>query len=253
MAEGPVEEAGQFRFEACNKRIRALISGEVVCDSSEALLVWEVAHYPAYYVPSKDVRAVLVPTDKTEHAPARGQAQYFDVLLAGERRKDAAYSFPESPVAELRDYVRLLWGAMDEWLEEDEPIYVHPRSPYTRVDILASSREVRVLLEGIELARSAQPRLLFETGLPTRYYLPLSHLSTELLRPSEHHSRCPYKGTADYFSIEIEGKRYEDYVWIYRSPVLESVKIAGLACFYNEQVDIYVDGIAQARPQTQFS
>jgi uncharacterized protein (DUF427 family) len=142
---------------------------------------------------------------------------------------------------------------MDEWMEEDEPVYTHPRDPYSRVDILASGRQVRVELDGVTLAESHSPRILFETGLPPRYYLPISDLRMDLLRPSHTSTHCPYKGTAGYWTLEVNGKRYEDYVWIYRAPLPESQKIAGLACFYNERVDLYVDGVLQARPRSPFS
>jgi uncharacterized protein (DUF427 family) len=121
------------------------------------------------------------------------------------------------------------------------------------VDILASTRHVRVQLDGVTLAESHSPRILFETGLPPRYYLPISDTRTDLLRPSDTQSHCPYKGTAAYWTIEIEGRRYEDLVWIYRTPLPESQKIAGLACFYNEKVDIDLDGERQDRPRTIFS
>ncbi len=142
---------------------------------------------------------------------------------------------------------------MDEWLEEDEPIYVHPRDPYKRVDVLASSRHVRVALDGVTLAASAQPRILFETSLPPRYYLPLSDVRFDLLRPSDTQTQCPYKGTATYWSVEVNGVVHEDLVWIYRSPLPESQKVAGLACFYSEKVDLYVDGSLQDRPKSPWS
>lgn len=137
---------------------------------------------------------------------------------------------------------------MEEWLEEDEPVYTHPRDPYTRVDILASSRHVRVELDGVTLAESHSPHLLFETGLVTRYYLPLADLRREFLRPSQSQTYCPYKGTARYWSVEVNGKAYPDLVWIYRTPLPESQKIAGLAAFYNDRVDLYVDSVLQSKP-----
>jgi uncharacterized protein (DUF427 family) len=142
---------------------------------------------------------------------------------------------------------------MDEWFEEDEPIYVHPRDPYTRVDILASTRRVVVEVDGQVVADSSQPRILFETGLPPRYYVPLTDVRMELLRPSATQTHCPYKGTATYWSLVVDGAVREDVVWIYRSPFAESQKIAGLACFYNEKVDISLDGVPQDRPHTHFS
>ncbi|NUS93573.1 MAG: DUF427 domain-containing protein, partial [Nocardia sp.] len=159
--------------------------------------------------------------------------------------------YSESP--KLRELVRLDWDAMDEWFEEDEPIYVHPRSPYSRVDILASSRHIRVELDGVTLADSRSPRILFETGLPARFYLPLTDIRMDLLRPSETRTSCPYKGNAEYWNVQVGDTEQADLVWIYRTPTPESQKIAGLACFYNEKVDIYIDDELQDRPRTAFS
>ncbi len=142
---------------------------------------------------------------------------------------------------------------MTEWLEEDELVYIHPRDPYTRVDILASSRHVRIEVDGVTVADSHQPRILFETGLPPRYYLPLTDLRTELLRPSVTETHCPYKGTATYWSLDTGKGVHPDAVWVYRTPLPESQKIAGLASFYNEKVDMYIDGVLQERPRTHFS
>ena len=166
----------------------------------------------------------------------------------------AALVYADSPIPELRDTARLDWDAMDEWLEEDEPVYTHPRDPYTRVDILASSRHVRVEIGGVTVADSRAPRMLFETGLPPRYYLPLPDVRTDLLRPSTTQTRCPYKGTAAYYSVELEdGRRYDDLVWTYRHPLPESQRVAGLVAFYDERVDVWVDGVRQEQPSTKFS
>jgi uncharacterized protein (DUF427 family) len=246
-------ERDRVRVEGGQKRVRAYLGGELAADTTRPLLVWEIPHYPAYYLPAADIRATLVPTGATERSPSRGDAEILDVVNGSATAPSAARRYPRSPVEELRDAVRLDFAAMDEWLEEDEPIYVHPRDPYKRVDILASSRSVRIELDGVTLARSRAPRILFETGLPPRYYLPLPDLRMDLLRPSTTQSHCPYKGTAGYWSVEVNGKLYEDLVWIYRQTLPESQKIGGLACFYNEKTDVYVDGVLQERPRTPFS
>jgi uncharacterized protein (DUF427 family) len=248
-----MSERGRVRVESSQKRVRAYLGGEVVVDTTRPLLVWEVPYYPAYYLPAADVRAKLVPTGATEHSPSRGDAELLDVVSGSATAAGGARRYPRSPIGELRGAVRLDFAAMDEWLEEDEPIYVHPRDPYKRVDILASSRHVRVELDGVSVAESRAPRILFETGLPPRYYLPLPDLRMELLRPSATVSHCPYKGTAGYWSVEVNGKLYEDLVWIYRQTLPESQKVGGLACFYNEKVDLYIDGDLQDRPRTPFS
>ena len=164
----------------------------------------------------------------------------------------AAIRYLDSPIEELSDLVRFDWGAMSEWLEEDEIVYTHPRDPYTRVDILPSSRHVRIEIEGVVVADSHQPRLLFETGLPTRYYLPLADVRMDLMRPSSSVSYCPYKGTAGYWSLETRDSVKPDIAWIYRTPLPESQKIAGLVSFYDERADVYVDGVLQDRPRLRF-
>jgi uncharacterized protein (DUF427 family) len=244
---------GRLRVEHGRKRVRAYLGGELAADTTSPLLVWEVPYYPAYYIPTGDIRADLVPTGTTDHSPSRGDAEIFDLRTLARTAPSAARRYSSSPIQELRQAVRLDWDAMDEWLEEDEPVYTHPRDPYTRVDILASSRHVRVEIGGVTVADSAQPRILFETGLPPRYYLPLADIRLDLLRPSATQSHCPYKGTASYWSLDAGAGVHQDLVWIYRSPLAESQKIAGLACFYNEKVDLYLDGVLQQRPHTKFS
>ena len=152
----------------------------------------------------------------------------------------------------LRSLVRFDWAAMDAWFEEDEQVFTHPRDPHHRVDILASSRHIEVVVNGVKMADSHSLRLLFETSLPTRYYLPLVDVRMDLLRPSRKATGCAYKGTASYWSLEVGGDLVDDVVWTYPTPLPESVKIAGLASFYNERVDIVVDGVLQERPVTVF-
>ena len=239
-------------MEPAHKRVRVYLSGQLVADSTRPVLVWENPYYPAYYLPIADLRAKLEPNGNSRNSDRRGVGTEYDVVVAGSTAPGGALRYRESPVPELTDLVRLDWAAMDEWFEEDEPIYVHPRNPYTRVDILASSRHVRVELDGTTVADSHAPRILFETGLPARFYLPLTDIRMDLLRPSDTRTSCPYKGNADYWNIRIGDTEYRDLVWIYRTPTPESQKIAGLACFYNEKVDLYIDGELQERPRTPF-
>ena len=244
---------GTVRVEPGAKRVRVYLAGRLVADTTRPFLVWEIPYYPAYYLPAADVVADLEPTGKTEHSPSRGEAEIYNVRVEGAMAEAAAKRYPDSPLTDLRELVRIDWAAMDEWLEEDEPVYTHPRDPYTRVDILASSRHVRVEVDGVTVADSARPHILFETGLPPRYYLPLPDVRAELLVPSDTASHCPYKGTAGYWSLDTGRGVHPDLVWIYRTPLPESQKIAGLACFYNEKVDIYLDGELQPRPRSHFS
>ena len=244
---------GSVKIEPGHKRVRAYLNGELVADTIRPLLVWEWPYYPAYYIPAADVRADLIPAGQTEHSPSRGDAELLHVKVSTATADLAARRYPDSPLAGLRELVRFEWDAMSEWFEEDEPVYTHPRDPHTRVDILASSRRVRIEADGVTLAESGQPRILFETGLPPRYYLPLTDVRMDLLRPSASQSHCPYKGTAGYWSVDTGLGVHRDLVWIYRTPLPESQKIAGLACFYNEKVDVYLDGVRQDRPKTHFS
>ena len=246
------ETRGRVRIEPAAKRVRAFLGGAAVFDTSRPILVWEGPHFPVYYVPAADVSAgVLIPSDHAERSPSRGTARFWSVQVGEHRADDAARQYPDSPFEELRDLVRFEWGAMDAWFEEDEQVYTHARDPHHRIDILRSSRHVEVIVNGEVVADSGRPTLLFETGLPTRYYLPLTDVRTDLLRPSTTSTGCPYKGTAAYWSLEVHGERFDDTVWTYPAPLPESAAIAGLASFYNERVDIRVDGVLQPRRQDQ--
>ena len=234
---------GRVRVERGAKRIRAYLGGILVADTTQPLLVWEKPQYPTYYFPAADVRTdVLTPDGGVAHSPSRGDAHVHSVRAGGRRRPGAALHYQQSPFDELRDTIRLDWGAIDAWFEEDEEVFTHPRDPYTRVDILPSSRHVRVEVDGVTVAESTKPRLLFETGLPVRYYLPKTDVRMHLLTPTETTSHCPYKGQAEYWSVTIGDNVHPDVAWSYRTPLPESQKIAGLVCFYTERVDIYVDG-----------
>jgi uncharacterized protein (DUF427 family) len=248
-----VNSRGAVRVEPGRKRVRTYLAGRLVADTRRPVMVWEIPYYPAYYFPLDDVTAELTPTGKNEHSPSRGDATLYDVRVDGGVAAGAAKRYPDSPLAAIRDLVRFDWGAMDEWLEEDEPVYTHPRDPYRRVDILASSRHVRVAVDGVTVAESARPVILFETGLPPRYYLPLSDIRTDLLTPTATQTHCPYKGMATYWSVDTGSGVHPDLVWTYRAPLPESQKIAGLACFYDEKVDLYLDGELQERPRTHFA
>jgi uncharacterized protein (DUF427 family) len=244
---------GSVKVEQGQKRVRVYLSGELVADTRTPFLVWEKPSYPTYYLPESDVRASLIAANETSHSPSRGDGEVLHVKVATATAERAALRYPDSPLEQLRGLVRFDWNAMSEWLEEDEPVYTHPRDPYHRVDILASSRHVRVELDGVTVAESRQPRILFETGLPARHYLPVTDVRMDLLRPSETVTHCPYKGAAGYWSVDTGQRVHTDIVWIYRTPLPESQKIAGLACFYDEKADVYLDGVLQDRPRTPFS
>jgi uncharacterized protein (DUF427 family) len=245
--------ANEIRVEHGRKRVRILLAGELVADTTSPMLVWEIPYYPTYFIPAADVRAKLVPYG-TDADKLLGEAEVLSVEVpGGATAVGAARRYPASAARQLHDAVRFEWNAMSEWLEEDEPVYTHPRDPHTRVDILASSRHVRIDIDGVTVADSTSPRILFETGLPPRYYLPLTDIRTELLRPSDSVSHCPYKGTAAYWSVDTGTNVHKDVVWIYRTPLPESQKVAGLAAFYDEKVDVFVDDVHQRQPHTKCS
>jgi uncharacterized protein (DUF427 family) len=244
---------GRVRVATSEKRVRAYLDGRLVADSIHPVLVWEGPAYPTYYFPLGDIRAELTPTGEIVRSPSRGDGTSYDVRVGEAIAPAAATRYLDSPLEALRGLVKLRWDAMSEWYEEDEIVYTHPRDPFTRVDILPSSRHVRVEVDGLVLADSHAPRMLFETGLPTRYYLPPTDVRMDLLRGSSSESHCPYKGVAGYLSLETPGHVEPDIAWIYRTPLPESQKVAGLVSFYNERADIYVDDVLQDRPRSRFA
>ncbi|MDQ1479507.1 MAG: hypothetical protein QOI44_368 [Actinomycetota bacterium] len=245
---------GRVRVEPGPKRVRAYLGGVAVADSTRVQLVWENPNYPTYYFPMSDVRDDLLhPTGETRRSPSRGDAQLFDIRLGDRTAPGAAYRHVHSPLEELRDLVAFTWGALDHWFEEDEEVRIHARNPYTRIDVLPSSRTVRVEIDGVVVAESDHPTMLFETGLPTRYYFAKPGVRLDLLVATDSTSGCPYKGTARYWSVVIDGNEHVDFAWCYEYPLPESIRIAGMICFYNERVDLFVDGVAQTRPKTVFS
>jgi uncharacterized protein (DUF427 family) len=245
-------ERGRVRVEPGTKRVRVMLGGEIIADTISPLLVWEVPYYPTYYFPPGDVRTeLLIPTGESKGSPSRGEATQY-VVKAG-NAEGAAYAFHDSLIPECVDHHVFVWRTMDHWFEEDEEVFVHARDPYTRIDILPSSRRVRVEIDGETVADSTNASFLYETGLPTRYYFPKTDVRMDLMIATDRVTACPYKGTARYWSVSIGGDRHENLLWGYDSPFPESQKIAGLVAFYNEKTDIYVDEEPLGRPKTKFS
>lgn len=243
---------GRIRIEQGSKRVRVMLGGEIAADTTTPLLVWERPYYPTYYFPAADVNTgLLVDTGETKRSPSRGDASLLTVKAG--LAEGSAYTYAEPKIDELAGHYAFAWHTMDHWFEENEEVFVHARDPYTRIDILPSGRRVRVEIDGVTVADSTNGSFLFETGLPTRYYLPKTDVRMDLLRPTDTATRCPYKGTARYWSVQVGGSTHEDVVWGYDAPLPESQKIAGLVSFYNEKLDIYVDEVLQDRPKTKFS
>jgi uncharacterized protein (DUF427 family) len=244
---------GRVRVAEGAKRVRVYLGGQVVADTVHPLLVWEVPYYPTYYFPRADVvSGFLTPSGATKHSPSRGEGVLSTIKVSGAEADDAALEYPESPIEELRGHVRFEFDAFD-WFEEDEQIFTHPRDPGVRVDILPSSRHVRIEVGGVTVADSVHPTLLFETGLPTRYYLRRTDVRMDLLERTSTVTHCPYKGASEYFSVHVGDQVHADLAWSYPTPLPESTRVAGLVAFTDEKVDVYVDGVLQERPKTKFA
>lgn len=239
------------RTRTNHKWIRGSIGGQPMVDTRDALFVWEHEYYPQWYIPVGDVAGELVPNGDTFDGGDRGTGIGVDLHLANGVVPNVGWQHPD--IAELAGRVRFEWDAMDAWYEENTEVFVHPRSPEVRIDALPSSRHIRVLIDDVVLADSTQPTILFEATLPSRYYLPQSDVRMDLLTPTHTTSACPYKGFARYWSVTVGDVVHTDIAWGYRTPLPESEAVAGLVCFYNEQVDIEVDGDRLARPITKFS
>lgn len=246
----------QLYAEPSPRWVRVEFNDAYVADTRRALLVWDTRGIPLYYFPREDVRLdLLQESDKVARYPSQGETVHWHVKVVDRIAEDAASAHPDPPeeLAELSDYLTFKWSAMDAWYEEEERIYVHPRDPYKRVDVLPSSRHVKVELDGVTLADSHRPHLLFETGLPTRYYLPRQDVRMDLLEATDKHTRCPYKGKASYYSLHLDGDVHANLVWTYPDPIPECPKIEGLLSFYNEKVDLIVDGERLPRPESPWS
>jgi uncharacterized protein (DUF427 family) len=247
----------RFRWEDSRRRVRVVFAGVTIADSIRVMLLHEFGRLPVFYFPLEDVRMDLLEATKhSTHSPLKGDASYWTVRSGDRVAENAAWSYP-NPLPEgpqIKGYIAFYWDKMDAWYEEDEQVFAHARDPYKRVDVLPSSRHVRVVLGGLTIADTSHPRLLLETGIPTRYYIPEQDIRMDLLEPTESSSHCPYKGQASYWSAHIGNRVFKDIVWSYRDPLPDCSKIEKLLCFYNERVDaIYVDGERIAVPITPWS
>lgn len=266
VGKGPFakEAAGRFNteivpptgavifFDPVPQRIRATFAGDTVVDSSNAKLLHETGHLPVYYFPIEDVRQELLETsEKQTHCPHKGHARYWSLRVGGRHEPDAAWAYetPIEPASFLRGHVGFYWRALDGWFAEAEELHGHPRDPYCRIDVYRTSRRVRVLLEGEVLADSVRAKILFETGLPPRYYFPPADVRLDLLVPSPTLTRCAYKGVASHF----HALGHDDVAWAYPAPENDAEPVRDLIAFYDERVDIELDGERAERPDTQWS
>jgi uncharacterized protein (DUF427 family) len=266
---------GELRYEPTGKRIRAVLDGGTVVDTTRALLVWEPRRIvPSYAVPAEDIAAELAPADAAAadaagtigvHMPELSGRPVLDPsvpfgvhtaggraadLRAGQQIRPGAGFYPADP--DLAGYAVLDFGAFDGWYEEDELNVAHPRDPFHRIDVIPSSRHVRVELGGHVLAESSRSTLLFETMLPTRYYLPRDDIRAQLI-PSSTRTYCAYKGQASYWSAAAGDRVVPDLGWTYQQPLHDAAQVRGLIAFFNERLDITVDGERSERPITPWS
>jgi len=239
------------------RHVRVLLGGVTIADSKRVKLVREAEILPAYYFPREDVRTDLfMPSPRKSRCPVKGEASYWSIGVGGQRADDAAWSYldPLPEVASIAGHFAFEWDKMDQWREEDEEIFKHPRDPFKRVDVLPSKRHVRVVINGQTVADTHRPHLLFETNHPVRYYISQEDVSMDLLVPSATRSRCPYKGLASYWSMKLGDLFLEDFVWGYMEPIPECPKIKGLLCFFHERgADMYVDGEKIPPPKTKWA
>ncbi len=227
-------------FEPTARRIRVVFNGEVVADSTRAMLMLESKHLPVYYLPLDDIRQdVLTRTEHRTHCPFKGDAAYWTVTVGDRSAENALWAYPDPfrEAPDLRGYAAFYWDKMGAWLEEDEEIFGHPRDPYHRVDAIRSRRAVEVVVAGETVSASRDSVFVFETGMRTRYYLPRAAVRSEILVPSDTKTRCPYKGVASYYSVRLGGRTFRDLVWYYPEPTPSCAAIADLLCFYDEKVE----------------
>ena len=182
--------AARGRVEPAPRRVRGFLGHELVFDTTSARYVWEVPYYPQYYIPLADVRTEFLRDENHPQKVQFGPSRLHSVVGAGLAYKSAARVFDADSGSPVAGTVRFEWDKL-RWFEEDEPIYGHPRNPYSRVDALRSHRHIRVELDGVVLADTHTPVLLFETGLPTRYYIDPTDVGVRASRTQFHPDAVP--------------------------------------------------------------
>jgi uncharacterized protein (DUF427 family) len=248
----PQMAAERGRIEPAPRRVRGYFDNTLVFDTTRARYVWEAPYYPQYYIPIGDVRTTHLLDEDHPQRLQLGPSRLHSLTTDRRTQKAAARVYDTSGDGPVAGYVRFEWDTLD-WYEEDEQIIGHPRNPYVRVDALRSHRHVRVEIDGVVLAETRSPVLLFETGLPTRYYMDRTDVSFDQLESSDTQSVCPYKGiTSRYWSARAGNTVQPDIAWTYDYPLRQVAPIAGLIAFYNEKLDIFLDGQRLPKPPTHF-
>ncbi len=233
--------------EPVPRRVRAVTGERTVIDTTQARYVWEHPWFPQFYLPPGAVPGDVIDDEGHTEQTGQGTVQLHTLVLDGVRTAGGARKLTgDTPLDDMAGWWRLSWDAFDQWLEEDEPLLGHPRSPYVRVDSLPSSRTVRIEVEGTVLAETDHPVLLFETGLPTRHYLPSDDVRLDLLTPIDLRTSCPYKGTvSDYWDVTVGDSTVEQVAWRYSDPLREATPVADHVAFLDEKVDTFIDNKLQ--------
>ncbi len=244
----PLDEVVQYDFEPgyvvfaqpAPKRVRVMAGGHLLADTTRALLLFESDHIPIYYFPIEDVKTELFEDGQlVTHSPYKGNARHYSLKDSDGKYDDIMWHYdkPVEGCPDISNHVSFYWHEVDRWFEEDEEVFVHVRDPFRRVDCLPTSRRVTATLNKTTLADTGRAILLFETGLPTRPYLPLEDCKTEHLEPSDLRTMCPYKGEAQYYHIRMGDTFVKNAVWYYPDPVHEAARIRGMLSFGLEFID----------------
>jgi uncharacterized protein (DUF427 family) len=228
--------AGPHKTLATSRKISILFNGQYLVSSVQALYVWEHPFYPQFYIHRRDLLTYrehirFIKSHEFNH-PETGVVlgTSYNVTIGDRVAPESILIFANNlsgSAASLSGLVRIQFDAMDQWFEEDTPIFIHPKDPFKRIDVLSSSRPIRIIIDGQIVAEATHSMHLYETGLPCRYYLPRRAIRQDVLRPSSTVTHCPYKGSAEYFSAKVDGKLHVDIVWFYNQPLIECAKIEG--------------------------
>lgn len=235
-------------------RIRAWLDDALIVDQRDAVLLRRSASELVYgFPPGTRLAGFLAPAARDV---AREDETPYDLILGNRRVSSAAFTLARRPAGVAPDFLEyefLRFGAMQAWYEEDEALICHPRDPFTRVDVRASSRRISVYAGETAVAITDRPRLLFETGLPVRYYIPWDDIRSEVMTASPSESVCCYKGRARYWHIDTPAGRYPDAAWEYAEPLQDGERIRSCVCFYQTALSLYIDGVLENRAPRYFT
>lgn len=238
----------KWQLETVDHQIRVIFNGETIAESTNAKLLIEHRGELRYYFPQEDVRQdLLKASEHTESSGYRGTAHFYHLTVGDKISKNVAWHYPETKDGrpDVTNHIAFKWHGVDSWFEEDEEIFGHIRSPYHRVDAYPSSRNVKVVIDGETIAESNNPVIVAETGLVTRYYLPQEDVNFDYLTTTDAESVCPYKGFANYWTVNVGDKQYDNIVWSYADPIDQQQRLKDLVAFWTEKdnsIELFVDG-----------